>query len=309
MDNIADLYQTLGVEMPKDHKGEQDQEVAAPEETGEQDQEVAAPDADDEDLDPEQEELEPDTKPDKKPLTREERAANAVRRRQQETEEKVRAAVEKERAENNARWAKFFQQAQLRNQHQNGDLIDSLEKAEQWAEQDRLAKLQKNLKEGKLTPEDLQTAMEQSPAFRALQQRQQSAEQKTAEADQAKFERDSEIEMAEIQRLDPTIKTLADIIQKPQGKTFAILVRNANMDYLSAYKMAFHDQLVEQAQKAAAAGEQIKKAGKSHLQPPSPRGQGGIEVPKKIKEIYRMGRPGMTDAEIEADYRKRAGKA
>ncbi len=55
MDNIADLYQTLGVEMPQDQTGVQDQEVAAPEETGVQDQEVAEPDANDEgeDLEPE----------------------------------------------------------------------------------------------------------------------------------------------------------------------------------------------------------------------------------------------------------------
>ena len=48
MENIADLYQTLGVEMPQDQTGVQDQEVAEPEETGVQDQEVADPDANDE---------------------------------------------------------------------------------------------------------------------------------------------------------------------------------------------------------------------------------------------------------------------
>ena len=310
MDNIADLYQTLGVEMPQDQTGVQDQEVAEPEETGEQDQEVAEPGANDEgeDLEPE-EETEPEVKPDKKPLTKEERAANAARRRQQEVDEKVNAALEKERAANKARWDKFFAQAQMKNQHQNGAVIDSLEKAEEWAEQDRLARLQQNLKKGNLTAEDLQTAMEQSPAFKELQQKQAAAEEKHREFDMAKFEQDTETQMAEIRKLNPKIQSLTDIIRSPQGKTFAVLVENANMDYLSAYKMAFHDQLVEQAQKAATASEQLKRASKAHLQPPSARGQGGVEVPKRIKELYRMGRPNMTDAEIEADYRKRAGKA
>ena len=286
MVNIADLYQTLGVEMPQDQTGAQDQEVADPEETGEQDQEVAEPGANDEgeDLEPE-EETEPEVKPDKKPLTKEERAANK------------------------ARWDKFFAQAQMKNQHQNGAVIDSLEKAEEWAEQDRMARLQQNLKKGNLTAEDLQTAMEQSPAFKELQQKQAAAEEKHREFDMAKFEQDTEAQMAEIRKLNPKIQSLTDIIRSPQGKTFAVLVENANMDYLSAYKMAFHDQLVEQAQKAATASEQLKRASKAHLQPPSARGQGGVEVPKRIKELYRMGRPNMTDAEIEADYRKRAGKA
>ena len=310
MDNIADLYQTLGVEMPQDQTGVQDQEVAAPEETGAQDQEVAEPDANDEgeELEPE-EETEPETKPDKKPLSKEERAANAARRRQKEVDEKVNAALEKERAANKARWDKFFAQAQMKNQHQNGAVIDSLEKAEEWAEQDRLARLQQNLKKGNLTAEDLQTAMEQSPAFKELQQKQAAAEEKRREFDMAKFEQDTEAQMAEIRKLNPKIQSLTDIIRSPQGKTFAVLVENANMDYLSAYKMAFHDQLVEQAQKAATASEQLKRASKAHLQPPSTRGQGGVEVPKRIKELYRMGRPNMTDAEIEADYQKRAGKA
>ena len=310
MDNIADLYQTLGVEMPQDQTGVQDQEVADPEETGEQDQEVAEPGANDEgeDLEPE-EETEPETKPDKKPLTKEERAANAARRRQQEVDEKVNAALEKERAANKARWEKFFAQAQMKNQHQNGAVIDSLEKAEEWAEQDRMARLQQNLKKGNLTAEDLQTAMEQSPAFKELQQKQAAADQAASKQTQAQFAQSVEMEMAQIQKLNPKIKSIADILAMDTGKQWASYVQNNGMSYLDAYRLANMDQLIQQGQKAAEAEGQLRRASKAHLQPPSARGQGGVEVPKRIKELYRMGRPNMTDAEIEADYRKRAGKA
>ena len=311
MDNIAELYQTLGVEMPG-QAGEQKQEVAEPAETGEQDQEVAEPDADTdgEETEPgEENEPETDSKPDKKKLSREERAANAARRRQKEIDDAVKAALEKERSENNARWQKFFDQAQMKNRHADNAAIDSLEKAEAWAEQDRIAQLQANLKKGSLTPQDLQTAVEQSPAFRAMQQKLQAGEQAAAQQNQKQFEQSVEVELAQIQKLNPKIRSIADILAMDTGKQWASYVQNNNMSYLDAYRLANMDKLVQQTQRAAEAGDQLRKNGKSHLQPPSARGQGGVEVPKKIRDLYRMGRPNMTDAEIEADYRKRVGKA
>ena len=314
MDNIAELYQTLGVKMPEDPTGEQEQETAEPAETGEQEQEIAEPAANEDGSETEAEteedqDEEPEQQPDKKPLTKEQRKENARRRRQKEVDDAVSAALRREREENNAKWARFFSQAQLKNQHQNGDVIDSLEKAEQWAEQDRIAKLNQNLKKGSLTAEDLQTAMEQSPAFKAMQQKQAEAEQAAAKQETRQFEQTAEMELAQIQKINPKIKSLADILAMDTGKQWAAYVQNNGMSYLDAYKLANMEELMQQGQKAAAAGDQMRSKGKTHLQPVSPRGQGGIEVPKRIKELYRMGRPQMTDAEIEADYRKRAGKA
>ena len=312
MDNIAELYRTLGVEMPTDQTGEQEQEVAEPAETGEQEQEVAEPaaDTDGEEMEPgEENEPETDPKPNKKQLSREERAANAARRRQKEIDDAVNAALEKERSENNARWQRFFNQAQMKNRHADNAVIDSLEKAEAWAEQDRIAQLQANLKRGSLTAEDLQTAVEQSPAFRAMQEKLAAGEQAAARQNQQQFEQNVEVELAQIQKINPKIKSLADILSMDTGKKWAELVQNNGMSYLDAYRLANMDALIEQGQKAAAAGDQMRSKGKSHLQPVNPRGQGGVEVPKRVKELYRMGRPNMTDAEIEADYRKRTGKA
>lgn len=312
MDNIAELYRTLGVEMPKDPEGEQEQEPAEPAETGEQEQELAEPaaDTDGEETEPdERDEPETDSKPNKKQLSREERAANAARRRQKEIDDAVNAALEKERSENNARWQRFFNQAQMKNRHADNAVIDSLEKAEAWAEQDRIAQLQANLKRGNLTQEDLQTAVEHSPAFRAMQEKLAAGEQAAAKQNQQQFEQSVEVELAQIQKINPKIKSLADILSMDTGKKWAELVQNNGMSYLDAYRLANMDALIEQGQKAAAAGDQMRSKGKSHLQPVNPRGQGGVEVPKRIKELYRMGRPNMTDAEIEADYRKRTGKA
>ena len=318
MTDTVDVWGVFDLEAPTEEpaqdpqpEGAQEQEVAAPAGEGAQEQEIAEPDHDDEDGS--EDGQEPNEQPeDKKPLTKEERAANAQRRRQAEMDEAVnnavRDALEKERAENKARWDKFFAQAQMKDQHQNGALIDSLEKAEAWAEQDRLAKLQQNLKAGKLTPEDLQTAVEQSPAFKAMQQRQAAAEQAAAQQNSQKFAQDVELELAQIQKLNPEVKSLADIIKMPTGKEFGRYVQQYGMSYLDAYKLANHDQLVEQARTVAAAGARTASAGKDHMTKTTTRGQAPIEVPKDVKETYRMFDPSMSDAEIEKEYRKFMGR-
>lgn len=308
MEDNVDVWGMFGLEAPAEESvqeqpaGEQVQEIAEPADTGEQDQDPADPEHDDDEGSEEGEE--PEAQPDKKPLTKEERAENARRRRQKEVDDAVKAALEKERAEQNARLEKFFRQAQMKNQHQNGALIDSLEKAEQWAEQDRLARLNKNLQKGSLTAEDLQTALETSPAMQELKKQ---AARPEPSFDMARFLQDSEIQMAQIQKMDPAVKTLADIIRKPQGRDFAQLVR-AGKDYLTAYKMAFHDEIVEQERKIAATGARVASGGKDHLTKTAGRGAPAIEVPKDVKESYRMLNPGMTDADIEKAYQKFMGR-
>ena len=306
----VDVWGVFGLEAPAEPEepqelkpaGEQEQELADPADVGEQEQEPADP-ADDED-DGEDGQEQP---AEKKPLTKEERRANAAQRRKQEIDAAVQAALEKERSENNARVGRVFAQMRLKNQHQGGADIDSLEKAEQWAEQDRLAKLQQNLKTGKLTAEDLQTAMEQSPAFKALQERQTASEQAETVRTQKEFSRNVELELAEIQKLNPGIKSLTDILQMETGGEFARLVQKNGMRYLDAYKLANYEDLMSQAKTVAAAGAKLAGSGKEHLTRTETRGQGKLEVPKDVKDSYRLLDPTITDAEIEKHYRKTMG--
>lgn len=312
-DNV-DVWGTFGLEAPAEEPeqnqqptGEQEQEVADPADTGEQGQEIAEP-AHDDDYDGEPDGDEPEEQTSKQPLTREQRRANAARRREQEVQEAVKAALDKERAENKARMERFFRQAQMKNPHQNGEIIDSLEKAEQWAEQDRIARMRQNLKKGQLTEQDLQTAMEQSPAFRALQDRQRAYEQEALRDNQQGFAQSVEMELAQIQKLNPEIKSLADIIRMPTGKEFGRYVQQYGMSYVEAYKLANHDQLVEQARGVAAAGARVAAGGKEHLTGTKTRGTPTLEVPKDVKDGYRLFDPSLTDGDIEKMYKKFVGQ-
>lgn len=301
MDENVDVWGALGLEAPADEQapeGGQAQEIADPADTGEQVQEIADPaDIDD----GAEEEKQPEAAPDKKPLTKEERAANAASRRQKEINDAVQAALDKERKETEAKLKKFFDQAQLK----HGDtVIDSLEKAEQWVEKDRAEKLKRNLQSGKLTPEDLQAALEQSPAFKAMQEKQAASERAEAEQSKQKFDMDVELQLAEIQKLNPEIKSLADIIKMPTRDKFVQLVQQYNMNYLDAYKLANHEAIVEQARNVAATGARVAASGKEHINKTTTRGEGKIDVPKDEKDRYRMLDPSMTDADIEKHYRK-----
>lgn len=288
-------------------EGEQEQEIADPADTGEQEQEAADPAHDDE-ADGSEDGEEPEQQPDKEPLTREQRRANAARRREQEVQEAVNAALDQERAANKARMDRFFRQAQMKNPHQNGEVIDSLEKAEQWAEQDRVARMRQNLKKGMLTEQDLQTAMEQSPAFRAMQDKQKAYEQEALQDKKQSFAQSVEVELAQIQKLNPEIKSLADIIRMPTGREFGRYVQQYGMSYVEAYKLANHDQLVEQARTVAAAGARVAAGGKEHLTGTKARGTPALEIPREVKDGYRMFDPDMTDADIEKAYRKYMGQ-
>lgn len=303
MGNVAELYEALGVEMPQaEPESENTQEAADPAEEGAREQEPAEPAAAQEPGDEDGED--PEQEPEKKQQSRQERAENARRRRQKEIDDAVKAAVEAERQASKQRLDAFFKQAKMKNQHNGGSDILSLEDAEAWAQADRMARVQANLKKGQLTAEDMQALIEESPAVKALQQSQSRQEQQAQEESRQRFAMSVETELAEIRKLNPKVQSLQDILAMDTGKQWASYIQNNGMSYLDAYKLANYDKLVQAAQQTAQAGAQMREQGKRHLKPDTPRGQGAIEVPKKIKDNYRIFQPDLTDAEIEADYRK-----
>ena len=296
---------------PEDPAGGQEPEHAEPAGEGEQDQDAAEPGTD---LDMAQESEngeepeDPAEQEPKKPQTKEERAANARRRREQEVQEAVdkavREALEQERKATKTRLDAFFGQAKMKNAHNGNSDILSLEDAEAWAQADRMAKANAALKKGQLTAEDLQALMEESPAFKEMQQKQARQEQEARQQNRQQFESNVSLELAEIQKLDPTVQSLADIVKMDTGKEFARLVQKGGLSYLEAFKLANMDKIMRQKAAAAAAGAKTAAAGKDHLTRTKSRGTAPIEVPKDEKEAYRIFNPGASDAEIEKHYRK-----
>ena len=116
--------------------------------------------------------------------------------------------------------------------------------------------------------------MEQTPAFKAMQQRQAAADQAAADQEKQRFDQSVEMELAEIQKLNPEVRNLSDVLAMDTGKEFGRLVKQYGMSYLEAYKLANHDKLLEQARNVAATGARTAAGGKNHLTKTVSRGEG-----------------------------------
>lgn len=239
--------------------------------------------------------------------TKEQRAENAARRRREEQQAAIDAAVKKavedERARTKGQMEAFFARAGMKNTV-TGKPITTLEEFDTWQADYEAARLQKDLKAGKLTPEALRSAVEQTPAIQALkkQQEQRAAEDEQRRQAEAKARVDAEL--AEIHKLDPAINTVEDLLSMPDAKAFYDLVRKGN-SFLDAYRLANFDRL--QAARAEAARQQAMNnaRGKDHLTGTgTPQGTGAATVPPDEMRAFKLFNPTATEAEITAWYNK-----
>lgn len=305
-----DVFKALGL-------GEQVQEPAAPAPgeniepseapSGEQAQEPAAPAVESPD--------EPDPNGSEKPeggegkatpLTDEQRHKNAARRRQQELQEAVDNAVTAARQQEQEKYT-----AQLNEVFARAGLVDSatgkpitnLQEFEQWYTGFADARLQQDLKSGKLSKETLDQMISNHPA---VKQAQQTAAQITAAQEQKQktdMQARVQAELLEIQKLNPEIKTVDDLLNMPNAKEFYDAVKRGN-SFLNAYKLANFDQIVSrQAEKAQQQAQALNRS-KEHLVPTQSRGEGLLSVPGDELALYRKMMPNATDAEIQAHYNK-----
>lgn len=244
-------------------------------------------------------------------LTVEQRRANAARRRKQEQQAAIDAAVQRavqaEREAQRNALGEVFTAIGLKNT-QTGAPIKTIEEFNAWKAAFDAEKLQKDLSAGKLTPEGLNAAISQHPAVKQameiVQRERAAAAAQTNEAAQARIS----AELQEIQKLDPNIKEVKDLLTMPNAKEFYEKVK-AGYSFLDAYRTVNWGKI--QSATAAAAAQQAATAarGKEHLTGPmGSRGAGTVNVPAEEMRFYRAMNPGATDAEIQAYYNKNLKK-
>ena len=313
--NEASIYEALGV-APKG-ESEKTQEAAAPAATepsqpdgqGERAQEPAAPAPDGkEPTAQEKTGAEPADAGAKEPeLTEEQRRTHAAQRRRQEQEaaiqQAVNAALEQERARSKSEWDAFFKKANLKNTI-TGVPITSLEEFQKWEAEYSAAKLERDLKAGKLTPEALNEAISKNPTVQRAQQivdrDDAEQQQKNDEATQAQIT----AEIAEIHKLDASINTAADLLKMPNAKEFYDYVRRG-YTFFDAYYMLNRARLEAQAAEAAKAQAMSAARSKDHLNATGAgRGAGAITVPAEDMKLFKLLNPDATEAEIQAYYNK-----
>ena len=235
--------------------------------------------------------------------TLQERAANAARRRQQEQQAAIEEALQAERDKHSKVMLEVFQKAGLTNTF-TGKPITTMDEFNEWHQKFADTKLQQDLQAGRLTTEGLNQLIEQNPIIQQARQIVQNSEnvqkEQQAAADQARIDS----ELAEISKLDPTIKGVADLLNMPTAAQFKGYV-DKGYSFLDAYKLANMDTVVN-ARAQAAADEAARKAqSKSHLTATgNVQGAGDVSVPSGQMRLFRALNPGKSDAEIRSYYNK-----
>jgi len=138
-------------------------------------------------------------------------------------------------------------------------------------------------------------------------------EEAARQRDLSAFQARVDAELAEISRLDPSVKSLDDIMMSPAGVEFTAAVRRGN-SYLDAFKLANWERLASggAAAAAAAAKQQVLSnvSGKDHLSGTVvPRSGGSVPVPAAEMSLFREILPDATEAEIRDYYNKHARTA
>lgn len=294
-------------EMQTDHNGTDQMQSENPEAAAVEDDpetgENTEPSADSDDPEEEDHDADKDTGAGKQPLTPEQRRTNAARRRAQEQQAAVDAAVQAEQEKTKQMVEQVLSMAGLKNPT-TGAPITTLEDFQKWGKETADAKLQQDLRAGKLTKEVLDQLISAHPAVQQAQQIQVQAQeqqaQQRAEAERVRIEG----QLAKIAELNPAIKGLGDILAMDTAAAFRENVAKG-MDFYDAYRLANMDALAQDKARRAVQASQNNARGKEHLRATgNARGSGAASVPHDQMKLYRMMNPNMTDAQIQAHYNK-----
>lgn len=241
----------------------------------------------------------------KQEQTAEERRAQAAQRREQERLELI-ERIRKEEAEKNASYLKkTFSAIGLKDG--NGNPIETMEAFEAYQAERRSERVRKELQSGRLTPEALQEAVSASPEIQQVLQKAQKAteeaNQATQQANRARYAANLQQEIALIQKVDPSVKSMDDIVRMETGPEFARLLRTG-LTPSEAFRLANFESIRERDKNAAEQAARNAAAGKKHLQSSLAQGKEPLSAPEDWKENVRKLNPNMTDEQLESYYRK-----
>ena len=280
----SDIFDAFGLEQPQEEPQEperdpEEQEPEVPEEpTGEErpgstDLEPKEPEG--------QEPPEPDDEPEQDPPP-------------QSKEDNARFAAMRRRAEQDARRKAEQLIAGMGLTNADGTPVTTWEQAEAYRTQQQKTVQQEMMDANGWDQQQYQKFVENIPEVRAA--REQIAQ---AQMDQAMAQ--IQKDLVELQKLDPTVKSLEDLAAKPEKEKFEGYVRKG-LSLVDAYKLTYGDELLARQGKAARQAAINDLRGKEHLTPSLARGSGALEVPQEIRDQYRLLMPNITDEEIQKNY-------
>ena len=234
-------------------------------------------------------------------MSKADRARHAAARRKAEQDAAVQAALQQQKAQHDAQMQQLIAGLNLTNPD-TGKPVTTMEEYTAMQKAQQARQLQKNLREGKLLPEDLQAMIRTEMAEVKPQ-----PQQPRANAGDGDFQQKVAQELAEIGKLDSSVKSLEDILAMETAPAFREAV-NRGATFLDAFKLANFDRL-QQASRSESANRARQAAlnsqrSKEHLTATGAKGSGSVAVPADTLAMYRMLMPGKSDDEITAHYNK-----
>lgn len=151
-------------------------------------------------------------------------------------------------------------------------------------------------KKAGMSKEELDEFINNQPEVKAAREAQ-------AQAQEARIQAQIAEELRQISALDPSIHTVADVLNSENGEQIKALI-SQNRTMLEAFKLANFDRLRGESGEDERRHAELNAASKSHLTQSKTRGQGMASVPKETLHWYKIFNPDMTEAEIQRDYNK-----
>lgn len=334
---MTDYYQLFGVEQPAaGEPGAKEPEVAAPA-GGENEPEIAEPVTEEpiggdlptekflangeieEETDQAEDNVEadgtgqdiklPDEDKQAKTQSKEERARNAARRREREKQqlrENLRREWEAEKeAESKATEDSIIAGLGIINSFTGQRIVSraDFDAYQQQMADERKSKLDKELRKSGMSRETLDELVSASPVLQqAVSEVEAVKNQLQREKATVRSQQQLSDELSKITKLDPTIKTLDDLRNKPYISQMTEMIRKG-YQLSDAYRLATEDLRQQQAIANIKQAAINSIGSKEHHQPVAvPAGQALVSVPQDVARYYKIFNPGATPEEIKKHY-------
>ena len=181
-----------------------------------------------------------------------------------------------------------------------GKLIESVEELNAYNAAFDAENSRRKLQQSGIDPKDLDALISQHPTVQKAQAAVQSAEQANAAARQQMRQRLIEQDVAEIGKIDPSIKTLDDLLESPIGAETDRLVKQRGLSYLEAFKLANFDRVSTARVAAIEKASAEKSGGKAHMTSTAQKAPDTVSVPSETMQMYRNA--GFTEKEAREKY-------
>ncbi|MBQ9412909.1 MAG: hypothetical protein IJU29_07420 [Oscillospiraceae bacterium] len=315
----AQVYEALGLTQDESEKGPEAADPAQaaqmPSAEGEKEREAAEPAADEKQQDTSEKPTAPQNGSEQHEQTPEERREFAARRRREEQQAAIQKAVDEalgqERERSKREWTDFFARAGLKNPMTDTP-ITSLEEFNAWKTAHDAAQLERELQEGKLTPESLNRLISGNPTVQRIEEALKAAQEAptsstgetTIDVQSKELQARIEAEIAEIHAMDPTINGVEDLLTAPKAEEFYEHVRHG-ASFVDAWYLTHREEVRARDAETARQQAQAKARSKDHLAGPGKAiGGGAADVPSDVLALYRELNPGVSDAEIARHYQR-----